>query len=105
MAFKKGNNLGGRTVGAVSRTNSQLKELIAKIIDNNLETIEADFKELEAKERIRLTIDLMAYVLPKQKAVELTNEGNNFTPIIVNLREELTENEIQNIKKDFEAKY
>jgi len=103
MAFKKGNNLGGRTVGAVSRTNSQLKELIAKIIDNNLETIEADFKELEAKERIRLTIDLMAYVLPKQKAVELTNEGNNiFTPVIVSLT---NEDEIKKIIDDFQAKY
>ncbi len=86
MAFEPGNKLGGRKVGTQNRTTIQLKEVITKIIDNNLETIEADFKELDAKERIRLTIDLMAYVMPKLKAVELTNEGNNgFTPITVNI--------------------
>jgi len=86
MAFKQGNKLGGRIVGSQNRTTLQLKEFIVKIIDKNLETIEADFQDMEAKERIKLTIDLMAYVMPKLKAVEITEETKKgFTPITVNI--------------------
>ena len=101
--FKGTRNINGRPKGSSNKNTAELKAVISQIIDKNLETIEADFKELDAKERIRLTIDLMAYVMPKLKAVELTNEGNNtFKPITVNI---MQKEDINKIIEDLEAKY
>lgn len=86
MAFKPGNKLGGRTTGSVNRTTKELKEIVNKIIDKNLKTIEADFLQLDAEKRIKLTIDLISFVLPKQKEISMElNDQREFNEITVNI--------------------
>ena len=68
--FKKGNNLGGRTPGAVGKSNAKTKEAFALLLDNNLDRIQSDIDALEPKDRLKILIDLAGFIVPKQKAVE-----------------------------------
>ncbi|NQV76780.1 MAG: hypothetical protein HQ490_00295 [Lutibacter sp.] len=75
--FKGKANLNGRPKGAENSTTKVAKEFILKIVNDNLETIQNDFKQLQPKDRIKLTIDLMAFVIPKLRQVDATIESNN----------------------------
>ena len=75
--FKGKPNLTGKPKGAINRTTKVAKEFILKIVNENLETIENDFKQLEPKDRIKLTLDLMTFVIPKLRQVEATIESSN----------------------------
>jgi hypothetical protein len=68
--FKKGNNLGGRTPGAVGKSNAKTKEAFALLLDNNLDRIQSDIDALEPKDRLKILIDLAGFIVPKQKAIE-----------------------------------
>ena len=68
--FKKGNNLGGRTPGAVGKFNQKTKEAFALLLENNLDRIQSDLNTLEPKDRLKILIDLAGFVVPKQKAIE-----------------------------------
>jgi hypothetical protein len=68
--FKKGNNLGGRTHGAVGKSNAKTKEAFALLLDNNLDRIQSDIDALEPKDRLKILIDLAGFIVPKQKAIE-----------------------------------
>jgi hypothetical protein len=63
--------------GISNKTNLKTKEFILKVVTDNLQNIQQDFKELEAKDRIKLTTDLMAYVIPKLRQVDATIESSN----------------------------
>ena len=68
--FKKGNNLGGRTPGAVGKSNQATKQAFALLLENNLDRIQSDIDTLEPKDRLKILIDLAGFVVPKQKAIE-----------------------------------
>ena len=68
--FKKGNNLGGRTPGAVGKSNAKTKEAFALLLENNLSKLQSDIDALEPKDRLKILIDLAGFVVPKMKSVE-----------------------------------
>jgi len=68
--FQKGNKLGGRTPGAVGKSNQKTKEAFALLLENNLDRIQSDLNTLEPKDRLKILIDLAGFVVPKQKAIE-----------------------------------
>lgn len=68
--FKKGNQLGGRTAGAVGKSNAKTKEFFALLLENNLSKLQSDIDSLEPKDRLKILIDLAGFIVPKMKSVE-----------------------------------
>lgn len=70
MKFKKGEsgNPKGRPRGARNKTRSDVVDMIARIVENNLATFQNDLDSLEPRERVRAITSLMGYVVPKLQA-------------------------------------
>lgn len=79
MAFKKGvsGNPGGRRKGTPNKTTAEIKEIITRIVGNQLEHIERDLDIIRKKdpaEAMRLSSKFIDYVIPKQTRMELEGE-------------------------------
>ena len=86
MANNTGQKFGGRTKGTPNRTTTEIRQNFQLLIENNLETLESDLKELEPKDRIKAILELSKFVLPTLRATELsTTTDNKFQPIMINL--------------------
>jgi hypothetical protein len=88
MGFEKGNNLGGRKDGSKNKVTQDIRKAFENLINNNIETMQKDLDALESKDRLRMIIDLSAYVIPKLKQIELEASASvieDFKPLIINL--------------------
>ena len=71
MAFTQGNNLGrGRKHGSINKTTLSIKENYQKLIENNIDLLDADLKALSPRDRIKLIIELSKFIIPTLKQVE-----------------------------------
>lgn len=82
MAFRKGmsGNPGGRKKGVPNKTTSEIKEIITRIVGNQLEHIEKDLDKIrksDPAEAMRLSQKFIEYVLPKQTRMDLIGEINH----------------------------
>ena len=76
MAFTENNTLGrGRKVGSQNLTTQSIKQNLQMLVENNIETLDADIKSLSPKDRIKAITDLVKYIIPQLKQVdaEVTN--------------------------------
>jgi len=81
MSFQIGNKLSsGRPKGSSNKTSKLIRENLALIIENQMETIESDLKRLSPEVRLRSLTALMRFVLPTLKDIS-TETNENFTPI------------------------
>lgn len=85
--FKGTRNVNGRPKGAVNKTTAETKELLQKIVSNELETIEKRLELLDNKDRIDAIIRLLPYVIPKQSEISVEAKNNQFTPVTITLLE------------------
>jgi hypothetical protein len=79
MAFKKGvsGNPNGRTKGKPNKTTAEIKEIITRIVGNQLDRLEADLDKVRQDdpiEAMKLATKLIDYVLPKQTKMELDGQ-------------------------------
>jgi len=81
MAFKKGvdskRNVNGRPKGAPNKTTAEIKEIITRIVGNQLDRLEKDLdkvREDDPIEAMKLATKLIDYVLPKQTKMELDGQ-------------------------------
>jgi hypothetical protein len=104
--FKGLRNINGRPKGAVNKTTTEIREKFSVLLENNLEKFQADIDLLEPKDRIKVILELAKFIVPTLKATESTtgNEDAN-NPIIVNLGNGISPEEIRLIKAEIEAKY
>ena len=81
----KRNKTGGRTIGTPNRTTNDIRLKFQKLINDNLNQLENDIKELEPKERIKTIIELSKFVIPTYKAIDvqatIENETKPFEPV------------------------
>ena len=87
MANNTGQKFGGRTKGATNKDTAEIRSSFQYLIENNLEQLESDLKELKPFERIKVILELSKFVLPTLKAVEFKGEEseNGFKPISINI--------------------
>lgn len=75
---KKGtvNNPNGRPKGTPNKSTDELRTLLQNFIDDNMETLQADFDKLEPKDRLNYIERLLKHVLPAplQELERLTDE-------------------------------
>lgn len=70
----KSGNPNGRPIGATNKATRELAERLQKIIENNMEGLEKDLKEMESAERVKAITSLMQYVMPKQQSINMANQ-------------------------------
>lgn len=80
--FKGEINRAGRKAGVPNKKTAQARELVQKLFEDNLPTLEQDFKTLKSSERVSAMLQLMKFILPQLKAIEVKEDNkNNFQPI------------------------
>ena len=101
MPFEKGQsgNENGRPKGSSNKSTAKVRKAYTKLLEDNLEQLKNDFKELEPKDRIKLFLDLSKYVIPQLKQTEFTGE------IEQTITKELTAEEAEGIARALMKKY
>ena len=61
---------GGRAQGTPNKITKDLRDILKSVIAVELETIESRLNQLEAKERLEMTLKLMSYVMPKVQTID-----------------------------------
>ena len=76
MGLKKGmtNNVNGRPVGSKNKVTVDLRKRINDFLNDNWETLQSDFEQLEAKDRVNFYEKLLQYGLPKMQHTQLTGD-------------------------------
>lgn len=101
MRFKKGNTSGGRKHGSKNKISQDIREAFKKLIEDNIAGLQNDLDTLDPQQRLKILIDLSAYVIPKLKQSDITAsiETSNNSDLIsrlMSLSDEQIENEILN---------
>jgi hypothetical protein len=81
MAFQKGNKVGkGRPKGTTNKTTAEIKDIITRVVGNQLELLESDLTKIRKESPARaaeIYMRMVDYVLPKQTKVQLEGELNH----------------------------
>lgn len=88
MGLAKGqtNNPNGRPKGHSNRVTNKVKNSFCKLLDNNLDRLQADIDSLEPRERIKVLLSLAEYIIPKlQRQEALTVIQNMESPVKIYL--------------------
>lgn len=83
--FKGIRNINGRPKGAVNKTTAETKELLQKIVSNELDNITDLLSKLEPKERIDAVIKLLPYIVPKQSEIIIEPKEFEREPLTITL--------------------
>ncbi len=93
--FTQGNRY-GRPRGSIARLGMDLREDLADFLHEELPAVKAELRKLDGLMKIRMFIDLAAFVLPKLKATDEPYLGNLSTEdldqIIARLKSEMVKN-------------
>lgn len=77
MPFEKGHDKAqGRPKGSSNKATSKVRDSFTNLLEDNLEQLKEDFKDLEPKDRIKLFLDLSKYVIPQLKQTEVKLDGS-----------------------------
>ena len=100
MAFKKGQsgNPKGRPRGARNKATNELREWVERFINDNLDTIANDIKELDPNERVKFFLALLNYTLSKRQSVKAEINDEREQIVIANLSAESRET-LEKIKR------
>lgn len=90
MPFQQGNKLGGRKAGSQNKATTKVREAFTNLLEDNLQQLREDFKELEPKDRIKLFMELSKYVIPQLKSTEIKGDPDNpvFIPKVTFVKSE-----------------
>ena len=91
MANNTGKKFGGRQKNTPNKITKELRQKIASIVDGQVDKVEQDLNNLSSKDRLNILLQLMRFVTPQLKAIELDStiqDNSDFKPIIINLNDE-----------------
>lgn len=74
--FKKGQsgNPSGRGKGAKGRTTEQVRQILLKILDDNLDSLRSDLKGMKGKDRATILISLAKHLTPPALSIDKLTE-------------------------------
>ena len=76
----------GRPTGTPNYISSNVKKMIAEIVENNLHTLQFELDQMKPTDKAKIIISLLEHVSPKLRSVE-TNDvtEHKFTPISIKM--------------------
>jgi len=76
MPYKKGEsgNPSGRVKGSKNKTPEQIRSALLKFIQDNIDAVSNDFKELDTKQRLDFFEKIIRHVLPPPTSLEQLSE-------------------------------
>lgn len=78
-----GAKTGGRVAGSVNKTTRELRDIIRKIIERELEGVGDKINKLKDRDRVDFLLKLLPYVVPKMEAIN--EDGSTATKIYFSL--------------------
>ncbi|MDG2357437.1 MAG: hypothetical protein P8L21_04060 [Polaribacter sp.] len=69
--FKGTPNLNGRKKGALGKVNSQVKGIIAELVEGEASTFKERLENLSDKDYCQIYVQLMRFVLPTMKSIDI----------------------------------
>lgn len=95
MAFTENRELASRAgklstrKGVPNRVTNEVRKSFQLLVENNLERLQNDLDELEAKDRIKFILEMAKFILPTLQAVSVDdlreNEAEGFNVLTINL--------------------
>ena len=67
----KGVKTGGRELGTPNRSTEQLRQTVQVFIENNIEGMQTNFDQLEAKDKLLFIEKMLNYSLPRIQSAQL----------------------------------
>jgi hypothetical protein len=81
-------NRSGRVKGVPNKSTAELKQIFKTLLETNLEQLQKDFEQLKPSERIKFTLQVAEFLIPKLKATDLNIEAvKEFEPITINMND------------------
>lgn len=96
--FSAGHSLSkGRPKGSKNQVTEKIRDTFLHFIEDNLERMQEDFDELEAKDRFKYLFEMSKFILPSLKSIEFGNildelTEEQFTEVIEKIRAEYSNN-------------
>lgn len=95
--FKPGTsgNPNGKPKGAENKVTKEIRGKIALILNNNIDKVQTDLDKLEPKDRLSILLQLIKYVTPQLKAMEVETtiqDNKRFNPIVIEYNNETERN-------------
>ncbi len=72
----KRQKVGGRKAGTPNKITTDLRKRIALLIEDNFETIEADFQQLDSEKRLIVLERYLKYCLPPLHSISIAGSTN-----------------------------
>lgn len=71
--MKKGttNNPNGRPKGTPNKSTKEMRDFLQAFVEDNLESLQSEFDELEGADKFRVIEKLLPYILPKHNSISL----------------------------------
>lgn len=76
----------GRPLNSTNKVTAPLKEAVSNLVNDNWEQVQKDLQQMRPDLRVKLIFQLLDYVLPKQKSIDVTEVAapkNEFTVVEV----------------------
>ena len=84
----------GRPKGSKNKTTEKIRDTFLHFVENNLERMQSDFDQLEAKDRFKYLFEMSKFILPSLKSIEFGN-----------ILDELTEEQVTDVIKKIKLEY
>ena len=76
----------GRPTGTPNLISSNVKKIIAEIVENNLQTLQAELDQMKPTDKAKIIISLLEHISPKLRSVENNDiTEHKFTPVSIKL--------------------
>jgi len=72
----KGTKSGGRSIGTQNKITRDLKETINDFLNNNIDSLQDNFNQLDAKDKINFIERLLRYSIPRMADKTITLDAN-----------------------------
>ena len=80
MSFKGIGNVNGRPKGSLNRVSSDVKEIVADILNDKSSDFIERLERLNDSDFVKYYLQLMRFAIPTIRSVELTNDDKQFPP-------------------------
>lgn len=94
----KSNNPSGRPAGSPNRTTREMRELLKKIIDAEMDVVQENLAKLNPDKRIDFLVKILPYCLPKINPVDPEQQPDNANNSQNTIRK-ITEHMIESARK------